>query len=115
MPNFQKLHEHAKPIKSNVDLTVPVCFDLKSEKFHLKALDLKMEKLRQAEEEEQAKRKFKAKLLPDFNSLQPVIMPSQKSITVAVKPKFASDFLPQKPKEKENHDNRKNQPRDFVF
>jgi hypothetical protein len=79
-------------------LTVPVSFDLASEKRRLKAIDIQMEKQRQAEEEEQAQRKFKAKQLPDFNSLQPVIMPSQKPITVPVKPKFASDLLPKKPK-----------------
>jgi len=98
MPNFAKLHEATKTKQSSAELTVPVCFDLVSEKRRLKALDIRTEKQRQAEQEEQAQRKFKAKQLPDFDSLHPCIMPSQKPITVPVQPKFASDLLPRKEK-----------------
>ena len=41
------------------------------------------------EREEQEKRYFKAKDLPEYEA--PNIMPSQKPITVAIKPAFASD------------------------
>jgi hypothetical protein len=39
-------------------------------------------------------------------------MPSQKPITMPVKPQFASDFLPKKPKKPIE---KKEGPRDFVF
>jgi hypothetical protein len=40
-----------------------------SEKRRLKAHDIQLEKQRQQEEEEQARRIFKAKQLPDFKNL----------------------------------------------
>ena len=113
MPDFQKLHELVRPKQSNAEVTVPVAFDLVSEKRRLKALDILTERQRQTEEEEQARRHFKAKQLPDFT--QPVIMPSQKPITVPIKPNFASDLLPKKPKPAEDRSDIKSEPRDFVF
>lgn len=113
MPDFSRLHEISKVKQSNAELTVPVCFDLVSEKRRLKALDIRTEKQRIADEEELANRKFKAKQLPDFESRQPCIMPSQKRSTVPVMPKFASDLLPKK--EKLADVKKSQETRDFVF
>jgi hypothetical protein len=107
------LHSQSRPKQGTAELTVPVAFDLVSEKRRLKVLDLIQEKRRLAEEEDQARRYFKAKELPDFT--QPMIMPSQKLITVPVKPNFASDLLPKKQKPKEEASDKKKEPRDFLF
>ena len=66
----------------------------------------------QMEREEQEKRYFKAKDLPEFEA--PNIMPSQKPITVAIKPAFASDQLPRK-QPKEPIVKESSEPKDFVF
>jgi len=51
----------------------------------------------QASRDEEAKRKFVAAPLPDYQKLALQVMPSEKAITVPVKPNFASDSLPKKP------------------
>lgn len=56
MPDFKRLHEMYRPKQSEAELTMPVCFDLVSEKRRLKAMDIAAEKKRVVDEEEQAKR-----------------------------------------------------------
>lgn len=41
-------------------------------------------------------RYFKSKMMPDYETQQICIMPSDKPSTLAMKPKFASDSLPKK-------------------
>lgn len=95
MPDFNKLA--FKPIKDSKELTIPEGFDLMSLKRHEMAKQHQQAKLLREAEEEQRMRKFKSKAVPDYESLQLCIMPSDKPITVAVKPVFASDSLPKKP------------------
>lgn len=46
MPDFARLHEMHRPKQSNQELTVPVSFDLLSEKRRLKTLEIREEKQR---------------------------------------------------------------------
>ena len=72
------------------------------------------EKLKQQEKEDNKKRAFKSKQLPDFEKQDFTVMPSQKPITVAVQPAFQSDFLPKRsshPVCKKG----KTSPKDFIF
>ena len=87
MPDFSKTA--FKPMLGQIEPTVPSSFDLASEIRHQQAMEQQKTKLMQMEKEEQEKRNFKAKELPDFEA--PKIMPSQKPITVAIQPAFASN------------------------
>ena len=59
-------------------------------------------------------RQFKSKDVPDYESKQLCIMPSDKQCTVAVKPKFASDSLLKK-ELKEPSPKQTSSFKDFVF
>jgi len=95
MPDFNKLA--FKPIKDSKELTIPEEFELASLKRHAMARQLLYEKVSKETEDEQKLRYFKSKAVPDYESLLPCIMPSDKPLTVPVKPVFASDSLPKKP------------------
>ena len=81
MPDFSKFK--AKQIESQKDLTVPEGFELESEKRRKQALSLRQEKQLLQEKEENSKRLFKSKPLPDFEQKDFTVMPSRKPITVA--------------------------------
>ena len=111
MPDFSKFK--AKQVESQKDLTVPEGFELESEKRRKQALSLRQEKQLLQEKEENSKRLFKSKPLPDFEQKDFTVMPSKKPITVAIQPHFSSDTLPKReiPVSRKG----KNSPKDFVF
>ena len=53
--------------------------------------------------------------MPDFENKVPCIMPSSKTTTVPVKPKFASDALPPKKLTITESPKNSDEPKDFVF
>ena len=69
--------------------------------------------LKQEKREEQVRREFKSKPLPDNKEM--VVMPSLKPITLAVSPSFASDLLPKKAKPEPLPKQKSDSPKDFEF
>ena len=111
LPDFGRIS--FKPEKSQADLTVPVGFQLESLKRHEQARELQRERKEEREQLERDSRVFKSKAVPDYDSKAICIMPSDRPLTVPVKPAFASDALPKKAKKVSPA--KTNEPKDFVF
>ena len=94
MPDFSK--KKFQPIKDSGELTIPQEFALQSLKRHAKARNELESRLAQMVSQESSARQFKSKAMPDYDSKQLYIMPSDKPSTVAIQPNFASDALRKK-------------------
>ena len=93
MPDFSKVQVKKVALK---ELTVPQEFSLASEQRRLQAVEQFKEKQFKAFKDDEARRKFVAAPKPDYQKLALEVMPSEKAITVPIKPNFASDSLPKK-------------------
>ena len=113
MPNFNKIA--FKPAKNSRDLTVPQGFELASLRRHEVARQQIEAKLQLEDEYDQQLRQFKSRAVPDYEAQELMVMPSDKPITVPVKPSFASDALPKKEVIKIATPKQSDSPRDFVF
>ena len=111
MPDFAKIN--FKLAENNKTLTIPEGFQLNSLQRHEQAMEVWRENLKQQEKEDQVKRSFKSKPLPENKEM--VIMPSEKPITLAVSPTFASDLLPKKAKPEPMPTKNSDSPKDFEF
>ena len=109
MPDFSKTHMQPKIEKQ---LTVPTEFNLESERrrqLAIYALKAKMEAEVRIQENQ---RKFTAQPLPNYEKMAINVMPSDRPITVAVKPNFVSDLLPKRTVRPASP---RKGPKDFVF
>ena len=112
MPDFSR--GAFKPIKDSGELTIPHEFNLASLSRHERARRELEQRLTAQANEERLRREFKSKAMPDYESQQLCIMPSDRLCTVAVKPAFASDSLPKREVKAPSPKNT-TEPKDFVF
>lgn len=109
MPDFSKTYMQPKVEKQ---VTVPTEFNLESERRRQLAIQALKAKMEAEERVQESQRKFTAQPLPNYEKMAIKVMPSDRAITVAVKPNFVSDLLPKRVVKPATP---KKGPKDFVF
>ena len=109
MPDFTKTHMQPKVEKQ---VTVPTEFNLESERRRQIAIQALKAKTEAEDRIQESQRKFTAQPLPNYEKMAINVMPSDRPITVAVKPNFVSDLLPKRVAKPASP---RRGPKDFVF